>query len=97
MGFKEQLNEILHKIPSDNRLTLFFSATMPQSLVEFARPDVESKLSDKLKMAFFQCRIEDKLAILIYLLSNELHEYLTKQIRFALDEMNSDGNLNQFY
>jgi ATP-dependent RNA helicase DDX54/DBP10 len=80
MGFKEQLNEILHKLPSENRQTLLFSATMPQSLVEFARAglqnpvlirlDVESKLSDKLKLAFFQCRIEDKLAILVYLLNN---------------------------
>lgn len=80
MGFKEQLNEILYKLPTENRQTLLFSATLPQSLVEFARAglqnpvlirlDVESKLSDKLKLAFFQCRIEDKLAILIYLLNN---------------------------
>lgn len=80
MGFKEQLNEILNKLPSENRQTLLFSATLPGSLVEFARAglqnptlirlDVESKLSDKLKMAFFQCRIEDKLPFLIYLLNN---------------------------
>ena len=80
MGFKEQLNEILTKLPTENRQTLLFSATLPQSLVEFARAglqnptlirlDVESKLSDKLKMAFFQSRIEDKLPFLIYLLNN---------------------------
>lgn len=80
MGFKEQLNEILNKLPIDNRQTLLFSATLPLSLVEFARAglqnptlirlDVESKLSDKLKMAFFQCRIEDKLPFLIYLINN---------------------------
>lgn len=80
MGFKEQLNEILNKLPVDNRQTLLFSATMPASLVEFARAglqnpvlirlDVESKLSDKLRMAFFQCRNDDKLAILVYLLNN---------------------------
>ena len=80
MGFKEQLNEILHKLPVENRQTLLFSATLPQSLVEFARAglqspvlirlDTESKLSDKLKLAFIQCRIEDKLSILIYLLNN---------------------------
>ena len=80
MGFKEQLNEILNKLPTENRQTLLFSATLPASLVEFARAglqnpilirlDVESKLSDKLRMAFFQCRNDDKLAILIYLLSN---------------------------
>ena len=80
MGFKEQLNEILHKLPSENRQTLLFSATLPESLVEFARAglqnpilirlDVESKLSENLKLAFFQCRSEDKLSVLIYLLNN---------------------------
>lgn len=80
MGFKEQLNEILHKLPVENRQTLLFSATMPHSLVEFARAglqnpvlirlDVESKLSDKLKMTFLQCRLPDKLSILIYLLNH---------------------------
>ncbi|RNA16152.1 ATP-dependent RNA helicase DDX54 [Brachionus plicatilis] len=80
MGFKEQLNEILTKLPTENRQTLLFSATLPQSLVEFARAglqnptlirlDVESKLSDKLKLAFFHSRIEDKLPFLIYLLNN---------------------------
>lgn len=80
MGFKEQLNEILHKLSSDNRQTLLFSATLPNSLVEFARAglqnpvlirlDTESKLSDKLKLAYFHCRHEDKLAILMYLLNN---------------------------
>lgn len=79
MGFKEQLNEILSKLP-ESRQTLLFSATLPQSLVEFARAglqspslirlDTESKLSDKLKMAFFQCRAEDKLPFLVYLLEN---------------------------
>jgi ATP-dependent RNA helicase DDX54/DBP10 len=79
MGFKEQLNEILNKLPVDNRQTLLFSATLPGSLVEFARAglqnpilirlDTESKLSDKLRTAYFQCRNDDKLAILIYLLT----------------------------
>lgn len=79
MGFKEQLNEILSKLP-ESRQTLLFSATLPQSLVEFARAglqsptlirlDTESKLSDKLKIAFFHCRAEDKLAFLIYLIEN---------------------------
>lgn len=79
MGFKEQLNEILSKLP-ESRQTLLFSATLPQSLVEFARAglqtptlirlDTESKLSDKLKLAFFHCRLEDKLAVLIHLLES---------------------------
>jgi ATP-dependent RNA helicase DDX54/DBP10 len=78
MGFQEQLNEILHKLKQDNRQTLLFSATLPQSLVEFAkaglqqpiliRLDIESKLSENLKLAYVQCRHDDKLALLNILL-----------------------------
>lgn len=101
MGFKEQLNEILHKLQSENRQTLLFSATLPQSLVEFARAglqtpvlirlDTESKLSDKLKMAFFQCRCEDKLAILIYLLNNHIKAVKNPQL-LAPTETKPVGN-----
>lgn len=95
MGFKEQLNEILHKLP-ENRQTLLFSATLPQSLVEFARAglqnpilirlDVDSKLSDKLRLAYFQCRIEDKLAVLIYLLNNVI-----KAVKNPAENDSQDG------
>ncbi|KAF2739960.1 ATP-dependent RNA helicase DBP10 [Polyplosphaeria fusca] len=61
-GFATQLGEILHKLPS-NRQTLLFSATLPSSLVEFARAglqdpklvrlDSESKISPDLENAFF--------------------------------------------
>lgn len=79
MGFKEQLNEILSKLP-DARQTLLFSATLPGSLVEFARAglhtptlirlDTEAKLSERLRLAFFHCRAEDKLAALVHLLTD---------------------------
>ena len=36
MGFAAQLTEILHALPA-SRQTLLFSATLPKSLVEFAR------------------------------------------------------------
>lgn len=36
MGFGEQMNDILGRLP-DNRQTLLFSATLPKVLVEFAR------------------------------------------------------------
>ena len=36
MGFGEQLNEIIQRLP-ENRQTLLFSATLPKVLVEFAR------------------------------------------------------------
>lgn len=59
MGFQEQLNEIIHRIP-ESRQTVLFSATLPKLLVEFAkaglhdptllRLDVETKLSEQLKV-----------------------------------------------
>ncbi|CAG8433614.1 1192_t:CDS:10 [Ambispora gerdemannii] len=60
MGFSVQLHEILHKLPS-SRQTLLFSATLPKTLVDFAkaglqdptliRLDVESKISSDLQTA----------------------------------------------
>ncbi|XP_076066915.1 ATP-dependent RNA helicase DDX54 [Oratosquilla oratoria] len=77
MGFSEQLREIMARLP-DSRQTLLFSATLPKMLVEFARAglvdpvlmrlDVESKLSENLRTTFFKVNMEDKLAVLLYLL-----------------------------
>lgn len=36
MGFADQLQEIIRRLP-DNRQTLLFSSTLPKLLVEFAR------------------------------------------------------------
>lgn len=36
MGFGEQLNETLHRLPA-SRQTVLFSATLPKLLVNFAR------------------------------------------------------------
>lgn len=78
MGFKEQLGEILRKLPTENRQTLLFSATLPSSLVDFVnaglqspvliRLDVEMTLCERLKLNYFQCRSEEKLPFLLYLL-----------------------------
>ncbi|XP_030357334.1 ATP-dependent RNA helicase DDX54 isoform X2 [Strigops habroptila] len=77
MGFAEQLQEIIARLP-DSRQTVLFSATLPKLLVEFARAgltepmlirlDVESKLSEQLKLAFFHVRGDDKPAVLLHLL-----------------------------
>ena len=77
LGFKEQLNELLSRLPS-NRQTLLFSATLPQMIVDFTkaglnnpvlvRLDTENKISENLKLIYLGCRNEDKLALLIYLL-----------------------------
>ncbi|XP_060917216.1 ATP-dependent RNA helicase DDX54 [Labrus mixtus] len=79
MGFAEQLQEIIRRLP-DNRQTLLFSATLPKLLVEFARAgltepvlirlDVDSKLSDQIKLSLFHLRVDDKPALLLHLLRN---------------------------
>lgn len=84
MGFHEQLNEILHRLPQYKQ-TLLFSATLPQQLVDFARAglnepelirlDVESKLSENLRTVYIGCRFTDKLAVLLYLLKSVIDPY----------------------
>jgi ATP-dependent RNA helicase DDX54/DBP10 len=77
MGFETQLTEILHKLPP-SRQTLLFSATLPASLVEFAkaglqdplliRLDVDQKISDDLETAFFTVKPHEKQAALLFIL-----------------------------
>ncbi|KAL2503649.1 putative DEAD-box ATP-dependent RNA helicase 29 [Abeliophyllum distichum] len=77
MGFAEQLHKILTQL-SENRQTLLFSATLPSALAEFAkaglrdpqlvRLDLETKISPDLKLAFFTLRVEEKYAVLLYLI-----------------------------
>ncbi|KAJ8408684.1 hypothetical protein AAFF_G00253190 [Aldrovandia affinis] len=79
MGFADQLQEIIRRLP-DTRQTLLFSATLPKLLVEFARAgltepvlirlDVDTKLNEQLKLAFFHLRMDDKPALLLHLLRN---------------------------
>ncbi|XP_059154921.1 ATP-dependent RNA helicase DDX54-like [Physella acuta] len=79
MGFQDQLQEIIHRMP-DSRQTLLFSATLPKSLIEFARAgltdptllrlDVDAKLSENLKLSFLSCRDGEKCALLVYLLKH---------------------------
>ncbi|EIW83083.1 ATP-dependent RNA helicase DBP10 [Coniophora puteana RWD-64-598 SS2] len=82
MGFETALNEIIHRLPA-SRQTLLFSATLPKSLVEFAkaglqdpklvRLDAESKISSDLKMAFFSVKQAEKDACLLALLRDVIH------------------------
>ncbi|KAJ2848272.1 ATP-dependent RNA helicase dbp10 [Coemansia brasiliensis] len=77
LGFAVQLQELLNRL-SANRQTLLFSATLPSTLVDFAkaglqdpeliRLDVETKVSQDLEMAFFNVKQDDKDGALIYLL-----------------------------
>lgn len=78
MGFAAQLTEILHALPQ-SRQTLLFSATLPKSLVEFARAglqepnlvrlDAESKISPDLQSAFFTLKSAEKEGALLHVLS----------------------------
>lgn len=78
MGFASQLEEILQRLP-DSRQTLLFSATLPKTLVEFARAglqanpklvrlDADSKISEDLRMAFLSIKPTEKEAALFVLL-----------------------------
>ncbi|KAL2023396.1 hypothetical protein VTK56DRAFT_2753 [Thermocarpiscus australiensis] len=77
MGFAAQLTEILHALPP-SRQTLLFSATLPSSLVEFARAglqepslvrlDAETKVSPDLESAFFSVKGGEKEGALFHIL-----------------------------
>lgn len=77
MGFAEQLNELIAALPS-SRQSLLFSATLPRSLIDFAkagltnpvlvRLDAESKISEQLQMAFFTTKKSEREANLLYVL-----------------------------
>ncbi|MCJ1252256.1 ATP-dependent RNA helicase dbp10 [Lignoscripta atroalba] len=92
MGFAAQLTEILHALPQ-SRQTLLFSATLPKSLVEFARAglqepslvrlDAESKISPDLQSAFFTVKSAEKEGALLHLL-NDIIKIPTGQTEAAL-------------
>ncbi|KAI0132482.1 ATP-dependent RNA helicase DBP10 [Xylariales sp. AK1849] len=77
MGFAAQLTEILHALPL-SRQTLLFSATLPSSLVEFARAglqdpslvrlDADAKISPDLESAFFSVKGAEKEGSLLHIL-----------------------------
>ncbi|KAK5134059.1 ATP-dependent RNA helicase dbp10 [Meristemomyces frigidus] len=79
MGFAAQLTEIMYSLPS-SRQTLLFSATLPKSLVEFARAglqdpklvrlDAESKISPGLESAFFSVKRAEKEGALLHILQD---------------------------
>ncbi|KAF3926573.1 hypothetical protein AA313_de0204325 [Arthrobotrys entomopaga] len=79
MGFAAQLGEILHALPASRQTTLF-SATLPKSLVEFAkaglhepslvRLDADSKVSTELESVFFTIKTEEKEGALLQILQD---------------------------
>lgn len=104
LGFAEQLNEILASL-SSARQTLLFSATLPSSLVEFAkaglqdpvlvRLDAESKISDELEMAYFSIKDGEHEAALSYILQSVIKMPLAneEQLQYlAKDDEFDDDN-----
>lgn len=76
MGFQEQIEEVLHRLP-EHRQTLLFSATLPRMLINFVKAGLNDpvlirldvgQLSENLKTAYLCCRSDDKPHILIRLL-----------------------------
>jgi ATP-dependent RNA helicase DDX54/DBP10 len=79
MGFREQLKELLGKLP-ERRQTALFSATLPSMVAEFAeaglrtdavliRLDAELKLSPDLTCSFFSIRSEYRIPALLEILN----------------------------
>ncbi|CAH2105468.1 unnamed protein product [Euphydryas editha] len=92
LGFGEQLQEIVARLPS-NRQTLLFSATLPKMLVEFARAglsdpvlirlDVDWKLPSTLWLGWIYVRSELKTAALLLLLDRVLTSNTPQAVVFA--------------
>lgn len=103
MGFASQLAEILHSLPQ-TRQTLLFSATLPKSLVEFARAglqepnlvrlDAESKISPDLQSAFFSMKSAEKEGSLLHILSDVI-KVPTGQTVAALQAKEQEGKDNK--
>eukprot|EP00835_Amoeboradix_gromovi_P001738 NODE_86_length_22163_cov_0.379442.p1 type:complete len:716 gc:universal NODE_86_length_22163_cov_0.379442:15885-18032(+) len=101
-GFSVQLHEISTRIPnSSKRTTGFFSATLPNNVLEFTQSvcvdpiliklDSEHKLSPELNLEFFYSIPEYKEAALLYVLSDIIKvptgvQQVTKITQFAGDK-----------
>lgn len=90
MGFASQLAETLHKLPIA-RQTLLFSATLPKSLVEFAkaglrepnlvRLDTEAKMSPDLENAFLSVKSAEKEGALLHILQDVIKMPTSQELK----------------
>ncbi|EPS36075.1 hypothetical protein H072_10498 [Dactylellina haptotyla CBS 200.50] len=100
MGFAAQLGEILHALPA-NRQTTLFSATLPKSLVEFAkaglhdpslvRLDADSKISTELESVFFTVKTEEKEGALLQILQDLIQVPVASSKSADEPEVGEDG------
>lgn len=95
-SFEEPLNELVLSLPTSKQAILF-SATLPKSLVNFAkiglnnpiliRLDTESKISEELEMCFLSCKFQDRDATLLYIIQDIINlPLLTDEELQKLDE-----------
>lgn len=102
LGFAEQLNELIASLPP-SRQTLLFSATLPKSLVEFAkaglsnptlvRLDADAKISDQLEMAYITTKRNEREANLLFLLQDIIKMPLPTEEQIAkIKAINSRKN-----
>jgi ATP-dependent RNA helicase DDX54/DBP10 len=92
MGFAEQIKEIMKSMP-EHRQTCLFSATLPQILADFTsaglhnpelvRLDIETKISDTLKVTFFTVRSEQKDGALLSVIREFVNAESQQTIIFA--------------
>lgn len=71
MGFQEQLQEVLNRLPSE-RQTLLFSATLPKILVDFVKVGIEDPVLIRLDV---DLQISENLKVV----------YLTKKLMYCND------------
>lgn len=103
MGFAAQLTEIMYSLPP-SRQTLLFSATLPKSLVEFARAglqdpklvrlDAESKIAPGLESAFFTVKRSEKEGALLHLLQDVI-KMPTGPTKASLEAKNAKDHPNK--
>ncbi|KIM20684.1 hypothetical protein M408DRAFT_30142 [Serendipita vermifera MAFF 305830] len=99
MGFSQHLTTILEKLPS-TRQTVLFSATLPKTLVDFAkaglqdpklvRLDSEIKISQDLRMAFWSIREGERDAALLCLLRDVIKVPTKDQLENAQGNQESN-------
>jgi ATP-dependent RNA helicase DDX54/DBP10 len=103
MGFETALSELISRLPPpEQRQTLLLSATLPKSLVEFARAglsdpklvrlDAETKISTDLRMAFFSVKQGEKDAALLTLLRDVIKVPLKTTQGYGDDHDDDDEN-----
>ncbi len=96
IAFEEALNELIASLPA-SRQAILFSATLPKTLVNFAkvglsnpvliRLDSEAKISDQLEMCFLSSKQQEREAVLLFIIQEIIKLPLSTREEIAkLDE-----------